>query len=300
LHEACVVDFAARQCQGGGGEQARIDQLVRALEHAVIPYLAQAHRPCEPSPLPLCAVPTAAEVQGFVAQLMVGADAPTQALLAQLRRRGMTVEALYLDLLAPAARLLGEYWDNDLADFAAVTVGLGQLQRLLRDLSPDFSIDLGSRAHARRVLLVQAPHEQHSFGLSMVAEFFRRDGWVVEGGVGTAAADPVVRVQNDWYDVIGFSLGSETRLRWLREKIAAVRLASRNPALVVMVGGPLFQLHPDWVQHVGADGTSGDAKDAPALATTLVAAAKGVSPAALRDETTAPRSPALPAVAAKA
>jgi methanogenic corrinoid protein MtbC1 len=204
LHEACVVDFAARQCQGGGGEQARIDQLVRALEHAVIPYLAQAHRPCEPSPLPLCAVPTAAEVQGFVAQLMVGADAPTQALLAQLRRRGMTVEALYLDLLAPAARLLGEYWDNDLADFAAVTVGLGQLQRLLRDLSPDFSIDLGSRAHARRVLLVQAPHEQHSFGLSMVAEFFRRDGWVVEGGVGTAAADPVVRVQNDWYDVSGF------------------------------------------------------------------------------------------------
>lgn len=254
------------------GERARISHLVRTLEHAVIPRLAQALRVPEPAPVPLCPAPTAAEVRGFVDMLMEVRHDAAQGLLAQLRRRGMTVEALYLDLLAPAARLLGEFWDTDLADFAAVTVALGQLQRLLRELSPDFSLDAPGPAHARRVLLAQPPHEQHSFGLSMVAEFFRRDGWVVQGGVGTASADPALRAQSDWFDVVGFSVGSETRLPWLREKIAAVRLTSLNPAVVVMVGGPLFHLHPSWVHQLGADGSASDAKDAPALADLLVAA----------------------------
>jgi len=89
-----------------------------------------------------------------------------------------------------------------------------------------------------------------------------------------------LRAQSDWFDVVGFSVGSETRLSWLREKIAAVRLSSRNPAVVVMVGGPLFHLHPSWVHQLGADGSASEAKDAPALAELLVAASVAAHAAA--------------------
>ena len=46
------------------------------------------------------------------------------------RAYGMPVETLYLDLLAPAARHLGELWCADACDFASVTLALGRLQEV--------------------------------------------------------------------------------------------------------------------------------------------------------------------------
>ena len=281
--QACL---AAMPCQAGDSGAARlaVGHLVRTIEQEVIPRLAQAHRATGAASEPVSAVVSPTDVQSFVARVLGGSEADVLGLVEHLRRRGLTVQAVYLELLAPAARVLGALWDRDLCDFPSVTVALGRLQRLLRELSPDFSRGADTPRHAHRVLLAQPPHEQHSFGLSMVAEFFRRDGWTVEGGVGTAAVDPAARVQVDWFDVVGFSVGSQTRLEWLRQKIAAVRLVSRNPALVVMVGGPLFTLHPEWVAQVGADASSQDASDAPRQATLLVAEAVAAESLPLRSD----------------
>ena len=103
------------------------------------------------------------------------------------------------------------------------------------------------------------------FGLSVVAEFFRRDGWDVVGGVAGTDIDPAQWVREERFDVVGLSVGSELKLPWLSERIAAVRRASCNPDLVVMVGGPVFSADPANVQRVGADLTSG-ADTAPAMA----------------------------------
>lgn len=253
--------------------------LERAIKAAVIPRLVQARRPAEPAGRPLSADVQVADLQAFVGRLLEGDEAGVQAVVHRLRRQGLSVESLYLELLAPAACALGSLWDHDLCDFPGVTVGVGRLQRMLRELSPDFDGELswavpGPR-QGRRVLLAQPPHEQHSLGLSMVAAFFRRDGWLVEGGVGTSALDPAQRAQAEWLDVVGFSSGSHTRLAWLREKIAAVRLVSRNPDVVVLVGGPLFVVQPEWVRLVGADGCAADARRVPRLAAELVAARHG-------------------------
>jgi methanogenic corrinoid protein MtbC1 len=70
------------------------------------------------------------------------------------------------------------------------------------------------------------------------------------------------------------SIGSERRLDWLRRCIVEVRSASRNPGVVVMVGGPIFTLHPDWVAGVGADATARDARDAARVATRLLMATR--------------------------
>jgi methanogenic corrinoid protein MtbC1 len=188
------------------------------------------------------------------------------------RRGGMSVEALYLDLFAPAARVLGDMWLDDECDFSTVTVALGRLQRLLRELSPSFGTEVEYPANGRRVLFAQPADEQHSFGLSMVAEFFRREGWDVVGVVGGSADDPGLRLRREWADVVGFSIGSEFRLEWLRQRIAEVRAASRNPDVIIMVGGPIFIINPGWVADVGADATAQDARDAPRVAARLLTA----------------------------
>jgi methylmalonyl-CoA mutase cobalamin-binding subunit len=142
---------------------------------------------------------------------------------------------------------------------------VGRLQALLREFSSDFCAEVSPRAPGRRILLAQPDDETHMFGLSVVAEFFRRDGWDVVGGVAGAGVDPVQRVRSEWFDVAGLSVGSELKLPWLRERIAAMRQYSCNPELLVMVGGPLFSADPSMVQWVGADLTS-DAGSAPQTA----------------------------------
>lgn len=255
----------------------RLAHLARTIEADVIPRLVQAHRHGTPAANTATLSPPAQstdQVAGFVDLIVGDSDFDVQAAVDARRRSGTSVEALYLDLFAPAARLLGEMWSDDECDFSTVTVALGRLQRLLRELSPAFGTEIEYPANGRRALFAQAADEQHSFGLSMVAEFFRREGWDVFGVVGGAIDDPAVRVRKEWADVVGLSIGSERRLDWLRRCIVEVRAASRNPGVVVMVGGPIFTLHPDWVASVGADATARDARDAPRVATRMLMATR--------------------------
>lgn len=249
-----------------GAAKARVSRLTRTIETEVIPRLVRQHRAAH---APAIAPPSAAEVQAMVQALVDDSDDRITALVQQLRKRGVTVTMLFLELLTPAARELGALWEDDRVDFATVTVSLGRLQRLLRQLSPDFGHEVQHPAHGRRVLLTQPDSEQHMFGLSMVAEFFRREGWDVLGGVAGVGIDAVAWARRDWFDAVGFSIGSEQALPWLRDTIAEVRRVSRNNALAVLVGGPLFSIHPEWAAEVGADATT-DGQSAPQIAETIL------------------------------
>lgn len=249
-----------------GAAKARVSRLTRTIETEVIPRLVRQHRAAH---APAIAPPSAAEVQAMVHALIDDSDDRITGLVQQLRQRGVTVTMLFLELLTPAARELGALWEDDRVDFATVTVSLGRLQRLLRQLSPDFGNEVQHPAQGRRVLLTQPDSEQHMFGLSMVAEFFRREGWDVLGGVAGVGIDAVAWARRDWFDAVGFSIGSEQALPWLRKTIAEVRRVSRNSTLVVLVGGPIFSLHPEWAAEVGADATT-DGQSAPHIAETML------------------------------
>jgi MerR family transcriptional regulator, light-induced transcriptional regulator len=253
---------------GRADAKARLSRLANTLESDVIPRLVGAHGNVPRASVPL----EGREIEGFVALLRNGTDAELGAAVAATHRRGLSVQALFLDLFAPAARHLGELWVADRCDFSTVTISLGRLQRLLREWSPAFGTEVEHPPNGRRILLAQHPDEQHSFGLSMVAEFFRRAGWEVLGGVGGAVPDPSAQVSREWFDAVGFSIGSETRVDWLKERIAQVRKVTRNRSVVVLVGGPLFVLQPAWAQSVGADASGHDGGQAPKLAEDLLAA----------------------------
>jgi MerR family transcriptional regulator, light-induced transcriptional regulator len=252
----------------------RLARLARTIESDVIPRLVQAHRPGAANPQPGSGGVSPADVEAFVQLVIHASEGEAGLTIDGLRERGVAVESIYLDLFGPTARRLGEMWEDDSCDFSTVTVALGRLQRLLRELSPAFGTEVEHPANGRRALFVQPRDEQHSFGLSMVAEFFRRDGWDVIGGVGGAVASPQSLVRDEWVDVIGFSVGSDSRLPWLRETIAAVRAASRNPTLGVLVGGPPFVARPEWATECGADGTARNGKEAPLVAERLLGRAR--------------------------
>lgn len=178
-----------------------------------------------------------------------------------MRARGVPLESVFLDLLAPAARLLGELWNSDLCSFADVTIGLWRLQEVLYELTSPVRVT-DRDGGGRRVLLLPSPGDQHTFGLVMVAEFFRRAGWEVTNCTCATAADLARIVRREEFAVVGLSSSCEDRLDNLSASIKALRGASRNRGVAVMVGGAPFVAHPDWATGVGADATATDARQA--------------------------------------
>ncbi len=260
--------------------ELRLAVLSRAIEHEIIPRLMLAHPTAEdclavaPSSSPKV---SAEDVTAFAKLVLAPDENVAHACIETMRSSGVSVETIYTDLLAPVARYLGELWEEDLCDFTEVTLGLGRLHQVLRELSPAFS-QSHHKANGRRALLLPAPGEQHTFGLVMVSEFFRRAGWDVGGGPWEAGADPVMMVQSEWFDVVGFSLGDATRLDALAECIKQIRKSALNSAISILVGGPLFLAHPEYVSYVNADAASTDGAQAPTLAARLVAAQSSGKP----------------------
>jgi methanogenic corrinoid protein MtbC1 len=209
------------------------------------------------------------DVEHFTA-LTLGTDedavfAYVEALVAQ----GVTVESIFLELLAPAARQLGTLWESDATDFATVTLAVGRLQRILWRLGERFANE-DSRGGGESVLLTIIPGEQHSFGLSMVAEFFRRAGWNLCTGPFSSHQELISLAHNHWFDVVGFSISSDRRLDELKKDIRDIRRDSRNRSVGILLGGPLVVAEPGLVASVGADMMSADATSAPQQARELI------------------------------
>jgi methanogenic corrinoid protein MtbC1 len=165
---------------------------------------------------------------------------------------------------------LGELWDDDACDFLQVTDALGRLQRVLHLLEPVWLTPAPVESRAGRALLACPAGEQHTLGLFLVADFFARDGWDVLVGPPLDRVGLLDAVRDQHVDVVGFSVGCATRLPRLAHDIAHLRRASRNPHVLVLVGGPPFTRDPALVARVGADGTAATADDAPRVARTLL------------------------------
>lgn len=252
----------------------RVAVIARTLETDIIPRLLLAHRAGAPAAYVDTAnstSPTAAEVETLAALAMRADLTGALSYLEGLRSRGLSLERLYIELLAPVARRLGVMWEEDACDFTAVTIGLSCLHQLVREYSPAFTTRTPRVEPDRRALLATAPGEQHSFGVLVVEQFFRGAGWDVWSGAGVERAEIIEAVHRMWFGVAGFSLASEDHIGELALLIRDVRRASRNTGVGILVGGPLFIERPDLASLVGADATAADGRQATLQAETILA-----------------------------
>lgn len=253
---------------GDGSDMARglrQAKLTRTIETEVIPRLLLAHgaAPLRVSASDHSGRPSAAEnVASLVGLVLAHELSDATGFVEGLRLQGASAESLCLDLLAPTARHLGELWEQDLCDFTEVTVGLWRLQQVLRDLSPSFRGELARRTEGPRALLVPVVGEQHTFGLAMVVDFFRSARWNVWSGAVKSNADLAGLVRRESFAIVGFSVACGDRLEAVAACIRAVRRASCNRAIGIMVGGPMFIAHPEFAALVGADATAVDGRQA--------------------------------------
>ena len=243
-----------------GGETVK---LARMVETEIIPRLMLAHRAPE---LPGVADPDVtlgAEAAEDFAQMVLSKESDSLIVhVGTLLRSGLAMEDIYVDLLIPAARRLGDYWNEDRISFTDVTIGLGRLQQVVRTLSWQVPPHGDEHHGVQSALFVSCTGEQHTFGLFVIEDFFRRAGW--RTWIETAAQDGDTHetVAHQWFDLVGLSANRETQGDEVKATIAAVRKASKNPDLFILVGGRLFEQHPELVSAVGADATAVSGADA--------------------------------------
>ena len=256
----------------------RSDEIRRAVEADIIPRLLLGREQAATFDLATHAAGALdeAEIRVFAGLLLCqNEDRVVLAHLDGLRARGLSLDVLYLDLFQPAARHIGELWHADLCTFVDVTLAIGTMQKLLRTFGPDFHKNGRPADGSRQALLAPLPGDQHTFGLSMVAEFFRRGGWSVWSTPYGSLADLDDLVQGTWFAVVGFSVSREDRLDELAAVVRMVRRASCNAGVGILVGGPVFVDRPDNVKRVGADVVGRNALQALAQAEGFVTPAAG-------------------------
>lgn len=251
-------------------EQAR--SLTRLIEGEIIPRLLAAHTSgplFESAGEPLSMI-TAEEVAAFAPlALQVEADELLQH-VEGLVARGISYEMLLVDLLAPAARHLGELWDDDRCDFVDVTMGLWRLQEVVHELSGSSRTGVHDDHRFRRALFASLEGDQHSFGTVVVDEMFSANGWLTDR-LNEVSTDELFRyVRAEAFDLIGLTITCDCHIAALPSIVRGVRASSRNPRICVMVGGRVFAQNADLAAAIGADGTAPDARVAVRVAGELV------------------------------
>lgn len=184
-----------------------------------------------------------AQVQNLARASLEGVETARQVIFGW-QRQGHTLAAIYSQGVAPCARLLGDWWCADQLDFGMVTIASAHLQRLLHDFSAEFLREQACEPQGLSVLLLTEPGAQHSLGLFMLGEFFRRAGWTVSVGMPPDVAEFKRMVRAEWFDAVGVSVSTDRHLVGLQQWLPELKATSVNLDMHIFVGGPMVMADP--------------------------------------------------------
>lgn len=251
--------------------------LARVIEGEIIPRLLMAHQTDGPRPVaaPIAEVVIGATDVDRLTPLVLTRDAyDLLGHVQQYLARGASVAVVFTDLLAPVARRLGEMWTEDLCDFIEVTMGLWRLQEVVHELSARTPGAVAPAGPPRRALFAPCPGGQHSLGAVMLEELFRRAGWEATGAAADGGGALWDLIEGEPFDLIGLTVACDEQVAALPALIGDIRARARNSAVVVMVGGRVFNDDPALALRVNADGTAANGPQAIAKAWLLVETAR--------------------------
>jgi methanogenic corrinoid protein MtbC1 len=239
-------------------------RLTSTIVSEIIPRLMLSHRVNTPiiARVRGNAAVDVSDVSSFVDILLSSDSERAQFFIDDVLSRGVPLDAILMELMAPAARRLGDMWTADECDFVDVTLGVSRMHALLRRFSGQMGVNDNKPVHGRKALLVPAPGEQHTFGLRIVEEFLLRDGWAVRAKLDATLDETAAMLKAEHFDFVGFTMSGEVLVSALREAINVTRKVSKNQSIRIIVGGTVFAKQPALAEHLGADGLALEAAQA--------------------------------------
>jgi methanogenic corrinoid protein MtbC1 len=240
-----------------------LESLVKTIEGNILPLIIEQHLDSSiPARFPAKQIIDQKAVEDLT-KLVLQEDARISVdYVKKMHGSGTALEDIYLLLLTPVARKLGEMWEEDESSFTEVTIALWRIKQLMYDLSPIFQQYAEQGKTGSSIMLVPLPGSQHNLGLFMVSEFFAKAGWRIWGELAATEEDIVSMAANEWFDIVGLSASVREQFPQLKELIKSIKAKSKNPHVGVIIGSPVFNQFPELKDDLGADMVGMNAEDA--------------------------------------
>ncbi|MGN6259038.1 MAG: cobalamin B12-binding domain-containing protein [Solirubrobacterales bacterium] len=163
---------------------------------------------------------------------------------------GMSLAALYQEVITPAMYELGRLWEKGVVTVADEHLATALTHRVLGALRPPAFLDQPFEAESEkpRAMLAAVQGEQHALGLRMAADLLEDAGYqtiYLGADVPTAALMQVIKALSP--DLLGLSATMPESASVLEEALTNVR--SEHPELNLLVGGQASA--SPWVGEVG-------------------------------------------------
>ncbi|MFY0693323.1 MAG: cobalamin-dependent protein [Paracoccaceae bacterium] len=253
---------------------ARVSQdLPGGLAHEVVTRL-NARARAVPPPV---ALPDVDDIEELCIALLAEDQSVAVGMISKLDASGLSKELIYLNYFAAAARMLGQWWEENTLSFAEVTMGTSRLYALMRSLNvPTDALPQDAR---KKAAFAAVPGEIHTLGVKMAADLFRDRGWEISLRVGLSHDELVASMEALSPRVIGLSAGGKHSSAALARLIVALRISV--PRALILVSGKIVQRDEDLIGLLGVDAAADDMETACSEIERLAEIAYG--PASARD-----------------
>jgi methylmalonyl-CoA mutase cobalamin-binding domain/chain len=176
-------------------------------------------------------------------------ESTRHAILARMRKEGVSVEDIVDVVLPEVARNAGRLWMEDEISFADVTIITARLQETVRalgrvrrdnpaeDRAGAFGSTSSSSLNARkRVLLIIPRPEEHTFGAFVVADQIRRHGFEVDIAMDLHPRQVAEKVRKTRYHMVGITASGRRSLASAKELVEIIRTFATRVTHIVLGG----------------------------------------------------------------
>jgi MerR family transcriptional regulator, light-induced transcriptional regulator len=170
-----------------------------------------------------------------------------------LKTHGTSINYIVLDLIPAIARRLGKQWEDDILSFAEVSIGVNKLERVIHKLDYLFQVTQLEKRGNQSILISVFPGSQHSLGTLILSNYFIHSGWNVYRPDNANLESINYKLESTNHDAIAISISCDDQLQQLPNIISSLREKSKNPKIMVLIGGPLYNKAPAKFDHIQAD-----------------------------------------------
>jgi len=154
--------------------------------------------------------------------------------------------------------MLGDWWLEDRAGFSQVTIGTGRMFAIMRSMRHLFEPTFP--AQDKTATFASVPGEDHTLGVRMAADLFRKDGWEIALKVGMTHDQLVAEIEQSPTGIVGLSISGRHSVDALSRLVVALHICCPH-AILVVSGQDIEEVRPV-LSLMGLDGIASTFEEA--------------------------------------
>lgn len=201
--------------------------------------------------------PREALITGLISAALSGTKSAFSDLLGEVRKARISVAALADVYIPIAARRMGEAWHEDEMTWMDVSIGVGRLQSLLREIGAAWVADQAGDTGHGTVMFIVPDREQHTLGPMVATGQLRRYGVSVCLRIAPSHAEMRNLMASRRFDGVMISVSTRDKLETVAKTVQFLRTLTTHK-MPIIVGGAVMAKAEDIASSTGADFSSND------------------------------------------